>query len=465
MRRILKLFGIFTLSFFLVLSVAACGRNGEDPVNGENGENGENDVPDNGEVFALSGEYEIDITNLGMPLVIYLKIDDDGDFMLQTSRAFDDPRDTGTIRKVDEADQDDTYLMIYDETDNDELRTATFYVVDGNLRFQTRMPYGGSNIMYEAEDPHDPEIMHYLWAMSFRHEEHFGVYGGSHIVEAMGQEVEYIYSLELMPGLRYRFESMFEMGGEIYDFSEEGSFSIEDDVFYMTPDGASTTEGTIENGTLKARIQPSAMASRSMRTLTLTTHAEYAGLYHSRWLEDGVGDTSAILLLDHFGNFTYSATDHLGEADIALTGTYDVDTDADTITFTPEEGDPVTGTYENGYIFAAELPATAEDTHEFTFYADIIQGEFTAEGEIEGIPYEVTLVLEGNGTYSLVIIEDGAELLNEEGTFAVSVGMIDMIELTLEGETTEQHSGPISRAGLNITFDVDGIELSFGLSK
>ncbi len=467
MRRILKLFGIVSLSLFFVFAIAACGRNGEDPVNGngENGENGDNDVPDNGEVFELSGEYEIDITNLGMPLVIYLKIDDDGDFMLQTSRAFDDPRDTGTIREVEEAEQEDTYLMVYDETDNGDLRTATFHVLNGNLRFLTRMPYGTSNIMYEAEDPHDPEITHYLWAMSFRHEEHFGVYGGSHVVQAMGEDVEYIYSLELMAGLRYHFESIFEMGGVIYDFTEQGGFYIEDDVFSLNPDDASAVAGTIENGTIDVPIQPSAMASRSMRTLTITTHAEYAGIYHTHWLEDGIGDTTAMLILDHFGNFTYIATDHLAGADIDMTGTYDVDTAADTITFTPDEGDAVTGSYEHGYIFTAEFPATAEDTYAFTFYADHIQGQFTAEGEIEDIPYEVTLVLEATGTYSLVIIEDGSELLNEVGTFDVDVGMFDVIELTPEGATAALHDGLISRTSLNMIFDVDGEEMSFALSK
>jgi len=468
MKRILKLVGVFTLSFLLVSSIAACRRD-DDPDNGNGNGNG------NGETFAFAGDYEIDITNLGMPLVIYLRIDEDANFMLQTNRAFDDPRDTGTVREVEDAEDEDTYLMVYDETDNDELRTATFRVEDGNLRFLTRMPYGTSNIAYEAEDPHDPEITHYLWGMSFRHEEHFGVYGGSHTVMAMGSEIEYIYTLELLPGLRYRFASVFEMGGAIHDHTEEGSFSIADDMFSLTPEGDSVVEGTIDNGTIEVPIQPSAMAEREMRTLTLTTHAEYAGVYLGQWLFEMMGtvmgDTEAFLILDAFGNYTYMGTDNLADGEDNVfeeNGTYDVDTGEGTITFTPEEGEERVGTYENGYIFNAEFHASKaqpDNLYEFVFYADAIQGEFTAEGEIEETEYSVTLILEATGAYMLTILADGDEFHTEEGTIGVTVGMMDMLQLTPAEADDVLHSGPISPAGLNLTFDIDGEEMSFFLTE
>lgn len=162
---------------------------------------------------SIAGDYQIDITQLGMPLVFYLRIDADGNFMLSPNTNFDpsESRGQGVL-----AESRGVYMMIYKEHTPDNPKTATFVLDGPNLLFQSTLPYGQSNIINTVEDPVDPEIVYTLTADTLALSEYYGTYVGSHSTQAMGSTIDYVYSLQLKAGLRYVFFSEFTMGGELY---------------------------------------------------------------------------------------------------------------------------------------------------------------------------------------------------------------------------------------------------------
>ena len=120
---------------------------------------------------AIAGDYQIDITNLGMPLVFYLRIEADGAFMLSPNLDFDpsESRGEGVI-----AESGGVHMMIYKEHTSDNPKTATFVLDGPNLVCPSTLPYGSSNSISSAEDPDDPESVYTLTAEALASSEYDG---------------------------------------------------------------------------------------------------------------------------------------------------------------------------------------------------------------------------------------------------------------------------------------------------
>lgn len=427
-------------------------------------ENGNDDDDDDPiiEDHELAGEYEIDITNLGMPLVFYLRIDTEGNFELSSSRDYDVDKGNGTVGQ-----SGDTYMLIYSDSTPDEPKTATFTVENDNLHFSTTLPYGASNINYMREDDDDPEIIYYLVARIYMYEDYHGQYAGGHSVVAMGSSVDYEYTMTLKPGKEYDFLSTFEMGGTVYEFTEKGTYAIEDDVFTIVPEGQEEVVGSINpDGSLTIGVQASQMGSREERDLRVTTTSEYAGTYYGYSTAAMGGmtmyDTEGTLVLDQFGGYHYTAVDALS-GEVEETGTYSVE--GTEITYVPddEEEDPFTGTIEN-LVVTATFYKSAEGgmRGELTFYSSTVQGEFTGISTVEEVQYDAVLDLASDGTFTLVISDTEGEILNTAGDFSVVKTMMLMVVLDSPEGT---FNCVVSQTGLNASIEYEGVEYGFELGK
>lgn len=442
MKKLFKLSTLWLLALIVASSLFACEIT---PPN-------ESSEP---EAHVLAGEYEIDISNFGMPLVFYLKINEDGSFMLCPNRnyATSDLRGEGQL-----AQSEALYMMIYKEHTAENPKTATFIVENNNLVFQTTLPYGASNISQSAEDPEDPEIIYILTANVLVHEEHYGIYAGQHTVSAMGGEVLYTYTMKLMAGLKYEFVSYFKMGGTDYSHKEVGSWNIDGQTFTLTPKDETAVEGTIIDGVISTSIKASWMASsRTETTLQYATHSEFAGSFTGKKVSM-MYTANVTLVLDLFGGYVYTADVGQPEA-YTETGTYEVD--GTTITFTPEEGDAYTATMENlvlsgSFKVIGAMPATA-----LTFYNNKVQGTFTGTATHEDVEYTTTLVLLPNGSFELTIVDDEeVEIVSETGNFSITKTM--MLMIVLDG-VVPQPSIALAQNGLNFNMLLPGMEPSGGM--
>ena len=97
---------------------------------------------------SLAGTYLLDASPLGMPITVYLIIDENDHFLLTNKLEGGADKGNGQIGS-----QDDLYLMVYSDSTNEQMKTATFKVEGGKLVFSTRVPYGAAGLSPNTEDP------------------------------------------------------------------------------------------------------------------------------------------------------------------------------------------------------------------------------------------------------------------------------------------------------------------------
>jgi len=411
-----------------------------------------------GRFESIAGVYQIDITNMGMPLIFYLQVDADGNFMLAPNLDFD-PSESRGEGQIGES--QGVYMMIYDDHTPDNPKTATFVLDGPNFVFQSTLPYGSSNIIFTAEDEDDPSIVYTLTADTLALSEYYGTYAGGHSVIAMGSPVDYTYTLTLQAGLRYEFASEFAMGGETYTYEESGTWNIDEDQFTLCPDGEETVQGTIDaDGAITVGVRASAMArSRTESVLRIATHADFAGTYV------GVKSTpmytaNTTMVLDMFGTFHYSAD--VGEPEpYEETGSYDVS--GTEITFTPEGGDAYTGTLDNlvltgSFKVIGMMPGTA-----LVMYNETVLGTFVGSATHEEVEYSTVLTLNPDGSYELLISDAAGEtVIESSGTFELQRGMTLMLVFS---DVDPAPMCTISESGLNFSITLPGMDESSGMGS
>ncbi len=399
---------------------------------------------------SIAGDYQIDISRMGMPLVFYLRVDTDGNFQLSPNIRFDpaESRGEGVIRE-----SSGVYMMIYEEHTPDTPKTATFVLDGPNFVFQSRLPYGQSNILNEAEDPDDPEIIYTLTADTLALSEHYGTYVGSHTTQAMGSSVDYRYSLQLKPGLRYVFTSEFSMGGNDYTYDETGTWSIEGDQFVLNPADEAPVQGAIAaDGQITIGVRPSAMAPvRTDRVLRIATHAEYAGTYVGE-KSTPMYNAQSTMVLDMFGTYHYTAD--VGQPqNYEEIGSYDVD--GTEILFEPEDGAAYSATLENlvlsgQFRLIGGMPAT-----DMLLYSAAVQGSFVGAATYEESEYNTSLTLHPNGTYAVLVSDSaGDAVIDATGSFEMRRGMT--LTVVLEGIDPAPLCS-VSEDGLNFSIILPGM--------
>lgn len=428
----------FLLATLLVLSMAAVGSD---------------------QFEAIAGDYQIDITDLGMPLVFYLRIGADGTFALSPNTDFDpsECRGEGVLGT-----SEGVYMMIYKEHTPDNPKTATFVLDGPNLVFQSTLPYGRSNIINSAEDPDDPTIVHTLTADTLALSEYYGTYAGGHSKMAMGSAVEYVYTLTLSAGLRYVFESEFAMGGTVYTFTEIGYWNVDGEQFTLDPANEPPVQGTISAaGEITVGILPSEMASsRTESVLRVATHVDAAGSFSGKKVSP-MYTAETTMVLDLFGTYQYTANVGMPEP-FEESGSYDVT--GTEISFEPDDGDAYTGTLENltltgKFKVIGSMPGT-----DLVMYSDAVLGTFSGSATHEEVEYTTTLTLNPDGSYALLVSDDaGQAVVESTGTFQlmramtlrVALSDMDPVPMCTVGEGELIFSVDIP--GVEITSDMDGL--------
>lgn len=399
----------------------------------------------------LAGAYLLDATPLGMPITVYLIIDENGSFQLTNKLEGGADKGSGQIGS-----QDGLYLMLYSDSTNDQVKSATFTVEGGKLIFSTRVPYGAAGLSPNTEDPDNV-----IWpvAKKIAYEEWLGVYVGSLEVNAMGSAIVYDVTLTLDLGMEYTLVSTFAMGGETYDYTQTGSFSV--DGGQITLDAMEGQVGSIDENGIVIPAFLSQMAS-SPREITLekAVTAAVAGNYV------GVKDMSMMgfsvnvsLALDAVGGYVYTARID-GEEDYVMTGAFTYDSGA--LILTSEGQDPVEATLENEVI-SASLPISAAMPRAtaLTFYSEAVLGTFTgaADGE-DGSKYESTLTLNPDGTYQIAVKKDGADAYQEAGAFTLETSMTGLT-LVLTAADGTVSTGMVD-ATINVNHNIDAAYNTLG---
>jgi len=440
MNKKIKLICLLAMAAFVFASSLAC--------------QGTTDITTGTEELTLVGEYEIDITSLGMPLVFYLKIDANDNFFLSSDRTYAVDKGHGTI-----ASSGDTYMFLYSDSTTENPKTSTFNVRNRNIYFIASLPYGSSNLQGTDED--NPELIIYPIAKALLFEEYLGVYAGSHTADM----INYEYYLELGTGCEYNFTSNFVSGTSI-EFVETGVFSIDGTIITLSPENGTEVNGVLNNDeSIDIAIKSFEGDVPTSRNLRFATTAAYAGTYYG-YSDELDGDTvifavDAVLVLDNFGGYSYSAFDNVSSQTITENGAFSVS--GSVFTFTPEGQTAITGTFPKYVIKAAFIVDPSSSTREEVwFYRSNIQGQFHGTATVDEVDYTAVLNVYADASFDLVIsIVGGDNILTKEGTFTVG-GFPVSLNLKVNTITTAL---VISLTNLQGNFAISDVEYGFNFSK
>jgi hypothetical protein len=221
----------------------------------------------------------------------------------------------------------------------------------------------------------------------------------------------------------------------------------------ITPAGGEELAGSIlADGALELEVRPEDTLDRTKVLFRVATTAEHAGTWHGQ----GEAGITARLDLDYFGGYDFTSTQQ--DESYAEAGAFAVTQGV--ITFTTEgQETPLSGT-KAGYVLRASL-----NGFDWVLYDEAILGEFTG-GTMVNEAYLATLQTDADGSYTLTIVDqdrDSTELVNEAGVFTILPGPMSYV-LTLTHDETVR-VGDIWPSGFNMTFDIDGTNYSFLLTK
>lgn len=389
----------------------------------------------------LAGTYILDASPLGMPMKMYLIINEANEFQWTNKLEGGVDKGNGTIGA-----KDGTYVMLYSDSTNENLKTATFNVENGALVFVTRVPYGAAGI-----NPNTEEGL-YPTAKKLVAEEALGLYVGSHEVEAMGATITYEYELELLVGAEYIFTCNFTVMGQAQEYVQKGTFDLANGEIILNAENLPEQKGTWQDGVINVNAYVSAQSKAGADiTLKKATTAEAAGVY------TGVKDMTAMmgvyanatLKLDAVGGYTYESVID-GEA-YTEKGTFTHEGTKIILQSEEEGAASVEGTLEaNVLSIKMKISSAVPMATLIPFYHENIQGTFTSEGEDEmGIPHYSTLVLNPDATYSLNV----DDMYFEDGTFAVTASPMG-VSLSLIAPDGLESTGVVSDT-INITHNID----------
>lgn len=391
---------------------------------------------------SLAGTYVLDASPLGMPLNIYLIIDENNNFQWTNKLEGGADKGNGMIGS-----EGGVYMMLYSDSTPENMKTATFTLEGQNLVFSTRVPYGAAGVNPNTEENIFPIAKKMVYT------DLLGLYVGSLAVEAMGSAIVYECELELALGAEYTLKSTFAMMGGEYEYVQQGNFTVENGEIIFTTADAEGQKGQIADGKITADLILSSMG-KTPRTIELqkAITADVAGVY------TGVKDMSAMgfiantaLTLDAVGGYTYSSVIE-GMGEYTEQGTFTHENGVITLLSDAEGAAPVEASLATEVLTAKmKIASSVPMATEIKFFSDRIQGVFTAEGEDEaGVAYASKLTLNADGTYAISVNEDA---YTEEGAFTVAASPMG-VSITLVSTAGVESTGMVSDS-ININHNID----------
>lgn len=266
MKKFLAILLSLMLAATLAVSLTACGP----------GEGSDGDPID------VAGVYSIDLSEAGMGMTVYLKIEEDGAFTFAANDTFAEAKSAGTVSQPDSS-----YLMVFSSVNGDSVDVGTNTChfskqSDGSLAFEGTIPYGTATFTSPMEN--DAGVMVTIAAVPYtsgggddtnKNTVEPGLYYGEHTTEGM-MGTTYHYYLTIREDGKFTsfvtFEAMGSacMGYDYGTYSASGSMcrmtsSVYDDPETEADDNLTEALTADKDGVYTADVRMSRMASDTVQ--------------------------------------------------------------------------------------------------------------------------------------------------------------------------------------------------------
>lgn len=314
MKKIWKKLAIFMSMACMMLSLVACGGNGgeEDAVSGGTSSS------KNADTSEVANDYYLDLTELGMKLTVYLRLDEAGNFIFSNTLDFTTDKGSGTFQK-----SDDAYVMIYDSVNGEEKSisegiTASFVVTeDGSLDFSgsNAVPYGSANIDTVSAEDSSIKLMAHIVTEDFTAPSAESAFqAGSYTTETVQENgVYYTHVISFYDDNTYLHFMSYEQDGNMMFASETGTYGVSTSQLALEPEMSDAEEGhsgrveceIVDGSNLVVSVYPYAGATeRVSMNFTKVTMVSQLGTFNGSGTATGSTDTfSAELTVYEDGSY------------------------------------------------------------------------------------------------------------------------------------------------------------------
>ena len=437
----MKKFWLAALSLLLVVAMAfgivACGDKGDDGTGG-----GTSDVAD------VAGIYSIDLSALGMPLVVYLRIEEDGDFMFSGSTDFTTDKNSGTVSKSSTG-----YLMVYSTVNGAKANGETTKFTqesDKRLKFEGTVYYGSTKPTSPMENE-DTGKTEYLYAVPYTEgggEElvqlQNGVYYGTYTSTStgMGAGTVYKYYLTLREDGNFTSFVTFDMMETTYYVYDYGTFEamnsngrLTSAVYKDTEDETQALSESVQalsETKVKAEVRVGPMLKELVEiemekvAAPATPVLQFEGTYTQKMGENSM-DFELSLSVCADGSYKYTSNSATMEKPFTQTGYIGINTMGGKVYVLPDgvtsgvegtydsETDTISAKFSLGAGSPQEVQLTKTDVdvppvETAPVLDNYYEGEYTQSAMGTTLSYRVKLFFSA-GKYIYVALFDGGEMM------------------------------------------------------
>lgn len=304
------------LTVMLICSLAACGSTEE------------NKTVDTKDV---ANDYYIDLTDLGMKLTIYLRLDGEGNFLFSNTLAFEVNKSSGTFRK-----SGDTYIMVYDSVNgeaksvSDGLTSSFVVTEDGSLDFSSceKIYYGSASADSSSADNPDAKLIAKVVTDDFEAPDTSSAFqAGTYTTEAVTVEgIKYSHMITFYEDSSYLHIIRYKQDGKLMFDSETGTYGVSTTQLALSPTDveedsmASRVECEIVDGSnLKLSVYASAGAGeRTVLEFAKAQSVPMLGFYDGTGVVTGSEETFAVTIMLYEDGSYEAVTDGFTEKGILV---------------------------------------------------------------------------------------------------------------------------------------------------
>lgn len=316
MKKILKKSIAALLAVCMMLGIVACGAQ-------ESTSLGSTDTSE------VANDYYIDLTELGMKLTIYLRLDAEGNFIFSNTTQFEVNKSSGTFQKAG-----DEYVMVYTSVNGEEKSisegiTSSFVVTEGgSLDFSgcDRIYYGSAGATTVSADNPDIILMAHIITEDFKAPSTETLFQtGSYVSDMVEQDgVYYTHMISFYEDDTYLHFVSYEKDGHQMFMSETGSFGVSTTQLALELENGDRIECEVVDGSnLLVSVLPYEGATeRVSMTFMKADMVSMVGAYSGTGTITGSTDTfEATLTIYEDGSYETSAEGFVEAGIIAINST------------------------------------------------------------------------------------------------------------------------------------------------
>lgn len=283
MKNRLRRIGMLMLTLCMLGATVGCGE-----------ENSKKDSVDTKEV---ANDYYLDLTDLGMKLTLYLRLDDRGNFLFSNTLAFEVNKSSGTFQK-----SGDEYIMVYETVNGEEKSlseglTSSFTVEeDGSLDFTgcERIYYGSARATTTSEDNPDARLTGRIVTTDYIEPDRDTVFEkGTYKAQFNQDGISYEHWVSFFEDNTYLHTIGYEKDGKTEMDYETGTYGVSTSQLAMEPEDGSRSECQVIDGeNLKLSVLAyDGAGERTMLDFVKAEKAEQTAVFTGNGIITGTNET------------------------------------------------------------------------------------------------------------------------------------------------------------------------------